>query len=108
MSRAPREHSVWLVRQQGTRLRRFDTEALAFNPLTWETHLLIGRAVPVLARLLSSPASLDDLVRAVAAASKDDTPSIVPPESVSRVLEELRDLGLIVEMPEASDAHPRS
>jgi PqqD family protein of HPr-rel-A system len=108
MSRAPRGHSLWRARQQGIRLRRFDTEALAFNPLTWETHLLTGKAAPVLARLLSSPASLDDLVRAVAAASKDETPSMVPPESVFRVLEELRDLGLIVEMPEASDAHPRS
>jgi PqqD family protein of HPr-rel-A system len=108
MSGAPREHSVWSARRQETRLRRFDTEALAFNPLTWETHLLTGKAVPVFARLLSSPASFDELVRAVAAASKEDTLSIVPRESVSRVLEELRDLGLIVEAPEACDADPRS
>ena len=108
MSGAPREHNVWCARRQETRLRRFDTEALAFNPLTWETHLLTGKAVPILARLLSAPASLDELVRAVAAASKEDTLSIVPRESVSRVLEELRNLELIVEVPEASDADPRS
>jgi PqqD family protein of HPr-rel-A system len=98
---------MWRARRQGTRLRRFDAEALAFNPLTWETHLLTGKAVPVLARLLNSPAFFDELVRAVVVESKVETPSMVPPESVSRVLEELRDLGLIVEMPEAHDADPR-
>jgi hypothetical protein len=58
--------------------------------------------------LLSSPASVDDLVRVVAVVSSDDALSSVPRESVSRVLEELRDLGLIVEAPQASNADPRS
>jgi len=109
MSDARRERSVWRVfRGQEPRLRRFDAEALAFNPLTWETHLLTGKAVHVFARLLSSPTSFDDLVRVAAALSNEDPASSAVRESVSRVLEELRLLQLIVEAPEASDADPRA
>lgn len=93
---------------QDVRFRRFDAEALVFNPLTWETHLLTGKAASVLACLLRSPASIDELVQSMADSWDEGTPPDVRRESVSRVLEELRDLELIGEGPGSTDATPRS
>lgn len=108
MSDARLERAVWkLLRQRETRFRRFDTEALAFNPLTWETHLLTGNAVPVVTRLLASPASLDELVHAVAAQSSERISPDALRKSVSHVLEELHNFELIVEESEAADADSR-
>jgi PqqD family protein of HPr-rel-A system len=51
-----------LVDPGGVRIRRFDDEAMVFNPLTWETHLLNGVAMSVLDALVSGPRSEAELV----------------------------------------------
>lgn len=108
MNGARPERGVWRVRRpQEVRLRRFDAEALAFNPLTCETHLLTGQAVHVLARLLVSPASVEELVRTVTSPAYGDPAPDVHLESVSRILAELRDFGLVVQVPEVSDETAR-
>jgi PqqD family protein of HPr-rel-A system len=55
--------SRWrLVDPSGIRIRRFGDEALVFNPLSWETHLLNGVAMRVLDALAEGPRADTELV----------------------------------------------
>jgi PqqD family protein of HPr-rel-A system len=55
--------SRWrLVDPSGIRIRRFGDEALVFNPLSWETHLLNGVAMRVLDALAAGPKGETELV----------------------------------------------
>jgi PqqD family protein of HPr-rel-A system len=87
--------SRWrLVDPSGIRIRRFGDEALVFNPLSWETHLLNGVAMRVLDALAAGPKDETELVAEIF----EPDPRAGEPRStrdeIARFLDELDGLGL--------------
>jgi PqqD family protein of HPr-rel-A system len=83
--------SRWrLVDPSGIRIQRFDDEALVFNPVTWETHLLNGVAVRVLDGLSAGPRAEEELVEALRGIERDPARG-----EIGRFLRELDSLGLV-------------
>ena len=83
-----------LVDPLGLRIRRFGDEALVFNPLTWETHLLNGVAVRVLDALSADPRAEDRLVEEVCGPEGDPEEAESLRGEIGRFLRELGSLGL--------------
>ena len=83
-----------LVDPRGIRIHRFDDEALVFNPLTWETHLLNGVAMSVLDALASGPRTEAQLLDGVWGGDGDVEPGSGRDAAV-RFLHELDSLGLV-------------
>jgi PqqD family protein of HPr-rel-A system len=79
---------------EGLRIRSLDDEAVVFDPLSWDVHLLNPAALAVLELLRESASSERDvtafLAGALEAREQPDAPS-----HAQRVLSELRTLGLI-------------
>ena len=99
--------SRWrLVDPSGTRVRRFGDEAVVFNPVTWETHLLNGVAVRVLDGLFSGPRPEAELVAGVCEGLVEGPASM--PDEIGRFLEELRSLGLAEPVGEGEDEGRRA
>ena len=74
---------------------RFDgVEAIVFNPVTWETHLLNESASLVLDALLEGPRSVDEIVETVARVSGTSVPERFG-EQVGELLGQLESLGLV-------------
>jgi len=77
---------------EGLRLARFDSEAVVFNPVSWQTHLLNDTAAYALEALMSGPQTFDDIVTAVLG-------NVTPPdhtvEMIQSLLAELEALGLV-------------
>lgn len=83
-----------LVDPSGIRIRRFGDEALVFNPLTWETHLLNGAAVRVLDALSAGLRTEASIARDVwGLEGGPDRPDSARGE-IGQFLEELGSLGL--------------
>ena len=87
----------WQLRTlDGLKVARFDREALVFNPVSWQTHLLNDSAVRALEALRSGPRSLAEL----AAAIRGDADAGDRGEELrvsEALLAELLTLGLVVE-----------
>jgi PqqD family protein of HPr-rel-A system len=77
------------------RARHFGSHALVFNPVTWDTHLLTGASLAVFVRLLQSPATVEELARALAPSGPDHAPGTALHEKARSVIEELRRLELV-------------
>jgi PqqD family protein of HPr-rel-A system len=83
-----------LVDPSGIRIRRFGDDALVFNPLTWETHLLNGAAVRVLDALSADPRAEARIAEEVwGPEAGPDEPDSARGE-IGRFLQELGSLGL--------------
>ena len=87
--------SGWaFVAVDGLRIRLFDDEAVVFNPLSWDAHLLNPAAIAVLELLLEAPHSADEvakfLVVALKAEERDDAAA-----HAQRLTGELLSLGLV-------------
>jgi len=101
--------SCWrLVDPSGIRVRRFGDEALVFNPITWETHLLNGVAVRVLDGLLSGPKPAARLVAEVCEGDGLVEGPASMPDEIGRFLEELRSLGLAEPVGQGEDEGRRA
>lgn len=79
-----------LADASGMRVQRFDHEALVFNPLTWETHLLNGVAARVLDAVSTTPRAEADLVQDLCSAEGAQAMR----EEITQFLSELEALGL--------------
>jgi PqqD family protein of HPr-rel-A system len=80
-----------LADASGMRVQRFDHEALVFNPLTWETHLLNGVAARVLDAVSTTPRAEAELVQDLSGAGERDA---AVREEIIQFLRELETLGL--------------
>jgi len=90
------------------RVVRFGAEAVVFNPLSWETHLLNETAAHVVDSLRRGPQGALELAAALA---EDLDPESAPEayaDQVAVLMEELEGLGLAVREPSAGDStnHP--
>jgi len=85
-----------LARPDATRIVVFDDEAMVFNPVSWETHLVNLTAAEVIAILRESPMSEPDLVAALLAAAEVADPSHPLAGQAVALLAELEHLGLAV------------
>jgi PqqD family protein of HPr-rel-A system len=74
------------------RFQRFDDEALVFNPLTWETHLLNGVAARVLDAVSETPRTQAHLVAELCGGDEELEATR---DRVAKFLHELETLGLI-------------
>ncbi|MCL4761826.1 MAG: HPr-rel-A system PqqD family peptide chaperone [Burkholderiales bacterium] len=63
---------LYRLRGGGIRYRAFGDEVVAFNPATWNTHLLDRAGVLVLEALEHEPRTRDDVVALLARAAGDD------------------------------------
>jgi len=93
---------LWQLADPGqTRVARFGDDALVFNPLSWETHLVRLPALLVIEALAGGPTREADL--AAGLIGEDDHPA--GPEAsrteLRALLEELESLGLLSRRPEA-------
>lgn len=98
--------SRWrLVDPSGIRIQRFGDEALVFNPITWETHLLNGVAVRVLDALFTGPKRGAELI-------EESDPRVAAPRSIPDeiigFLDELDSLGLAEPIGEDEDEGRRA
>jgi len=78
------------------RVERFGDEAVVFNPLSWETHLLNETAAHVVEALRRGPSDAESLAADLTAALD---PEVSPEAYVAQIeglLEELEGLGLVV------------
>lgn len=101
--------SRWrLVDPSDIRIRRFGDEAVVFNPVTWETHLLNGVALRVLDALFAGPRPGAELIAEVCGGDPPDTGPASMPDEIGRFLEELESLGLAAPVAEAEDEGRRA
>jgi len=88
----------WTLRtHDGLKVARFDREALVFNPVSWQTHLLNDSAVRVLEALRSGPRSLDELVAAIYGDAQAADGGTEERQIGAALLAELEALGLVAE-----------
>jgi PqqD family protein of HPr-rel-A system len=80
-----------LADRPGMRIERFADEALVFNPLTWETHLLNSVAADVLDALSEHPRTEADLAAAVGGREELEATR----DRIAGFLRDLEALGLI-------------
>ncbi len=73
--------------------REWDDQFIVFHPPSGDTHLLNDAAARMLRRLGSGPATIDDLVGAVAEGDAETAPDL--PKRVAGYLLWFDDLGLI-------------
>jgi PqqD family protein of HPr-rel-A system len=89
---------LWQLADPGrTRVARFDDDALVFNPVSWETHLVRLPALLVIEALAGGAQREADL--AAGLLDEDDRASDL--EALRALLEELESLGLLSRRPEA-------
>jgi PqqD family protein of HPr-rel-A system len=77
-----------------TAVLRLDDEALVFNPLSWETHLLNESASLVLDALLEGPRSVEEIV----ARAREVADAVLPDDfaaQVGELLGQLESLGIV-------------
>jgi len=76
------------------RVLEFEDEAVVFNPLSWDAHLLNSAAIAVLALLLEAPRSQDEIAAFLREALQ---PEEQPQASAhaQRLITELQALGLV-------------
>jgi len=91
-----------VVDPRGIRIHRFDDEAMVFNPLTWETHLLNGVAMSVLDALASGPRTEARLLDEVWRGDRELEPGSGR-DAALRFLHELDSLGLVERADEVSE-----
>jgi len=85
---------VRFVAVEGLRLRNFDDEAVVFDPLSWDAHLLNPAAIAVLELLLEAPESEDAVVAFLTdVLQPEDQPQA--PAHAQRLIDELQSLGLV-------------
>jgi PqqD family protein of HPr-rel-A system len=85
------------------RVVRYGAEAVVFNPLSWETHLLNESAAHVVETLRRGPQGAWELAAALA---EDLDPEAAPEtyaDQVAALMEELEGLGLAVRAPAEGD-----
>jgi PqqD family protein of HPr-rel-A system len=88
--------SRWrLVDPSGLRIRRFGDDALVFNPVSWETHLLNDLGMRVLDALASGARREPELVAAVYGSAPRDADFAARHDELARFLDELGMLGLV-------------
>jgi PqqD family protein of HPr-rel-A system len=85
---------VRLTAVDGLLIRHFDDEAVVFDPLSWDAHLLNPAAIAVLELLIDAPCSETEIAELLRNALLDEE----RPHAVAhahRLIGELRSLGLI-------------
>lgn len=87
---------------KGVRLCVLDDEAIVFNPFSWETHLLTPAAAVVLESVASAPCT-EGGVRDILGEVLDEQERPRAAEYAHRLLRELTDLRLLVELASGSD-----
>ena len=84
-----------------TRVRQFGDEALVFNPLSWETHLVNDSVTRVIGALARGHQSEHELGAALAGEEGGDVDAEDAGSELRSVLEQLESLGLVSRVPEA-------
>ena len=83
-----------LVDPSGIRIRRFGDDALVFNPVTWETHLLNGVGMRVLEALATGAKREAELVDEIFATEGGGEAVAAKRDEIARFLDELGKLEL--------------
>lgn len=98
--------SRWhLSRPDEIRISPLDGGAAVFNPLSWETHILLPEAARVLEALQAGHAGLDALEAAFAAAGSPEAGDAGGRRAaLLALLEDLEELGLVTAEHEPADA----
>ena len=76
------------------RVVRFGAEAVVFNPLSWETHLLNETAAHVVESLRQGPQSVQELAAALVEDLDPNSPAELYTDQVAVLMDELEALGL--------------
>jgi len=76
------------------RVLEFEDEAVVFNPLSWDAHLLNPAAIAVLELLLEAPRSEDEIAAFLTEALQPDEQSQASAYA-QRLINELQTLGLV-------------
>jgi PqqD family protein of HPr-rel-A system len=85
---------VRITAVDGLLIRHFDDEAVVFDPVSWDAHLLNPAAIAVLELLLDAPRSENEVIEFFADALRfEEQPHAVA--HAHRLIGELRSLGLI-------------
>ena len=85
-----------------TRIARFDGEALVFNPVSWETHLVRPLVSWLLEALEKAPTSDVQLAARLARTEDDAEDPEAALAEIRTVLKELEELGLVRSAPATS------
>jgi len=95
-----------LTSHPDVRVVRFGTEAVVFNPLSWETHLLNETAAHVVESLRRGPRSVDELAAALVEDLEPESAPEIYADQIAVLMDELEAFGLAVRaQPDGSDAH---
>jgi len=86
--------SARFVAPDGLRVHTFDDEAVVFDPLSWDAHLLNPAALAVLELIQDAPRSIED-VAAFLADALEPAEQTAAPSHAKRLIDELRSLGLV-------------
>lgn len=78
----------------GLRVREFDDDAVVFEPVSWEAHLLNPAARAVLALLLERPHTEEEVIAFLRDALQPGERADAP-DHARRLLGELQSLGLV-------------
>ncbi len=85
-----------LLRPDEIRISPLDAGAAVFNPLSWETHILLPEAARVLEALRAGHADLESLAAAFAGAGRPEAGDAAEQrEALVALLEDLEGLGLV-------------
>ena len=87
---------VWrLADPAHTRVRRFDDEALVFNPVSWQTHLVGSPGAWLIEALASGPKRESELAAALIDETEAPADNQAARDALRALLEELRGFGLV-------------
>ena len=101
-ARSARSQPVLFTAVDSLRFRRFDDEAIVFDPLSWDAHLLNPAAAAVLELLLESPRSEADVVAFLGEMLQPDEQAGAAAHAM-KLIQDLQSLGLVHSLP--SSAH---
>jgi PqqD family protein of HPr-rel-A system len=86
----------WRLRgQDGLKIARFGFDAVVFNPVSWQTHLVNDSALRVFETLLAGPKPLDEIVSTLGEGAADAKSALDDLRMIEALLAELEALGLL-------------
>jgi PqqD family protein of HPr-rel-A system len=86
----------WRLRgRNDLRIARFGFDAVVFNPVSWQTHLLNDSALRVFEALLAGPRPLDEIVSALGEGAADAESALDDVRMIEALLADLEALGLV-------------
>ena len=106
---APGELRWRFIEAQNARIQWFDGEAVLFNPISWDTHILNVSAALIVEQLLVRDCQADEIADALVGEGAELDPEAGSMhQQIASLLDQLQRLGLVVSGVAQQEADPET